>query len=90
MIRRTLIALAVGALLGVTVSMIWGPGMVAWWGTPPFPNVQACSEGIHWATQRLVQVELGLAAALAFVMAIIVNAIAMSRKKPQQTTQPAR
>lgn len=89
MIRRTLFSLAIGALLGVAVAMIWGPGLITWWGTPPVADMaKICGTSIQWATTRLVRMELGLAATGAVVLALVANVIAVRRHKPQQTPPP--
>jgi hypothetical protein len=91
MIRRTLIALLVGALLGMASAMIVGPRFVVYWGTSPVPNMaQLCGSSLEYAATRLVQIELVLAGMGAVVLAIIVNAVAGRRRKPQQPAPAAR
>ena len=75
--KRILVLLAVGGLFGMVGGSWLGPKFIAWWSNPPVQNnMLSCTKEIAWAMDSLVETQLGFAAAMAVVTAIVGSIVA--------------
>lgn len=88
MLKRFLILAAVGATLGFTLALLFGPDIISWWFiTPGTPTVLSCGEPITAALHYFVNLQLIIAGGAAF-LAILIGML-LSRKKAAAPTTPA-
>jgi hypothetical protein len=57
--RRVLIGLLIGAVIGFGLSLATAPTVIHWWYTPPSSGSFSCEEPVRWALEKMLYFELG-------------------------------
>jgi glycopeptide antibiotics resistance protein len=67
--------LAIGAVIGFTVTCIFGPGLLGWWYEPPVKEVFSCASSVRGAIGQFVIMQLISAAIGAVFVFVIVTLV---------------
>jgi hypothetical protein len=84
-IRRIGMSLAVGAVIGFTLSSIAGPSVIGWWYAPPIKDAFSCASSVRAALGQLIEMQLISAAVGGALAAIIVF---FARRHPKPSSAP--
>jgi hypothetical protein len=87
-VKRTLIALLVGAGVGTLGALLIAPGLIEWWSTPAVPNPIDCGPKIEWALTKMRQ-SLVIASAVCAVLAIVVAQVVHVWRTRRNASAPA-
>lgn len=84
MVKRTLILLSIGIVIGVVLVMVFGPDALAWWNKPIGEQPFACTLAVREASRLTIMAELVVGGAIGLVLAVTGNVMAYKRAKRQQ------
>jgi hypothetical protein len=78
-LKRLLVAILVGAGVGMLITMFVAPNFIVWWDTPTVPTLVSCTEQERSAVTRLREAQL-IAGAVCSVLAMVVAQIFHARR----------
>ena len=81
-LKRLLVALLVGAGVGMLITMFTAPGFIVWWDTPTVPPVMSCIEQERSAVNRLREAQLVAASVCSVLAMVLAQVIHVRRGKP--------
>ncbi len=80
-LRRMGVGLAVGGVVGFSLSCVIGPSIIGWWYEPPIKDAFSCATSVRAALKQFVTMQLVSAAVGGVVIALIVFLVSRSRNK---------
>lgn len=88
-LRRTLLELAIGLVLGLVVACLAGPRMISFWYEPPSKDAFSCAGSVEKALHDFILLEAIVAAVGAIGLVLLLWFFRrLWRKPPRRPTPP--